>query len=515
MLNFTIPKELYSHIGDYDVYKPKVVTTKAKAKTNTFPKGGIPENLIPESAVPKQNLLQAIDYLNSRGGHSTFYSNNAYTFCHNGTHVSIYLVAGRYWFATWFNPTDTDKVFSFSIAFRNLKSYKQLQNSRIWNYCGIPEEKFTSVIHNRKDYLYYHQDVTKENLEKREIVTDAIKIHPDVSVVFRNHLRKYILVWNIGGPFDAYSQPMSLILGNKTKDHSWKPDYFFIVEKIKSKSSPEFLKKLDTPFFRKKLNNVCQEFIDKYNSVNFDRWKDVLDVSFIYNLDWVDKLYDNQIPVDYLQTMWTELDYDNVDVRHKQRYSYPTRFSESTRLWIQQNVPYKSFVNMLIKDQRNIEDSVSMLQDVFRRNVNAELKYNGRWRPQEFHDWIMGENWKLTHKNEKLPQDLFPQPVKVDNMTFIQPINTHQLSQWGRAARNCVGSSSYSNGILKKNHFIILAMKNKEPYLTIQARLENEVLNITQIKKTCNASLTALEEKEYSNLFKKALMIRSMEVSND
>jgi hypothetical protein len=49
-------------------------------------------------------------------------------------------------------------------------------------------------------------------------------------------------------------------------------------------------------------------------------------------------------------------------------------------------------------------------------------------------------------------------------MTFIQPINTHQLSSWGRAARNCVGSSTYSNGILKKNHFIILSLKENQPY---------------------------------------------------
>jgi hypothetical protein len=124
----------------------------------------------------------------------------------------------------------------------------------------------------------------------------------------------------------------------------------------------------------------------------------------------------------------------------------------------------------------------------------------------------MAEQWKQCNKNQDLPQDLFPAPVKVEGMTFIQPINTHQLAQWGRAARNCVGSSSYYNGIIKKNHFIILALNKNEPYLTIQARLEGEHLKVVQIKKTCNASLNSSEEVEYQKLFQNALMIRSAQL---
>jgi hypothetical protein len=97
-------------------------------------------------------------------------------------------------------------------------------------------------------------------------------------------------------------------------------------------------------------------------------------------------------------------------------------------------------------------------------------------------------------------------------MTFIQPINTHQLAQWGRAARNCVGSSSYYNGIIKKTHFIILALDKNEPYLTIQARLEGELLKVVQIKKTCNASLSSLEEMQYQKAFQAALLARSAEL---
>jgi hypothetical protein len=99
-------------------------------------------------------------------------------------------------------------------------------------------------------------------------------------------------------------------------------------------------------------------------------------------------------------------------------------------------------------------------------------------------------------------------------MTYIQPIDTHQLSKWGQAVRNCVGNSTYINGIKNKTHFIILGLKNNEPYLTVQARLENQNFKVIQIAKVCNASLTNEETQEFNKTFSKALEIRTKEIAN-
>lgn len=518
MLNFTIPKELYSHIGDYDVAKPKLVRQSTKPPVNQFPKAGIPENLIPETFIPKNILLENISYVNAMSrGVSSFYDNLSHSFCHHGVHFSITLTAGRYWFASWFDVEDKENVFHYSVAFRNLKSYKNLRQGRIWGYCEITEDQFTTVTHNRKEYLYYHQTVTKELLNDRKLNLSAVKFSSNLNNVFRNHLKKFTLVWyKSSGIFEAHQTSMAMILpGTKTRDFSWKPDFSYIVSKIKNHNNSEFIQKLNTPFFKKKLNSICHNFIQKYYSASFDRWKDFLIYEFLYHLDWIDSMYNYQVPVDYFQNIWSELNFDDPEVQREFRYCTYQNLPENVQKWFQENVPMKSFVNMFIKDRRQIEDIVSMMQDILRKRPDFGLKYSGRWRVQDFHDWVMGENWKLSNKNEKLPQDLFPKPVKVEKMTFIQPINTHQLASWGRAARNCVGSSSYSNGVLKKNHFIILALKGSEPYLTIQARLENKQLKVIQIKKNCNAELTPVEKNEYCNLFKKALIIRSMEISND
>ena len=50
-----------------------------------------------------------------------------------------------------------------------------------------------------------------------------------------------------------------------------------------------------------------------------------------------------------------------------------------------------------------------------------------RWRITEWHDHL-GTDLKIRNPNIELPQKLFPKPVLVDNYTFIQPIDTHQLA---------------------------------------------------------------------------------------
>ncbi len=142
----------------------------------------------------------------------------------------------------------------------------------------------------------------------------------------------------------------------------------------------------------------------------------------------------------------------------------------------------------------------------------------------------MGIQWKTRNEDFNLPQDLFAKPVKVtwqqayaDNelyqntkglmrrvndgksmwsehensvISFFQPITSHQLADWGRAVRNCVGNSSYAGAINRKRYFIVLAMVNHKPRYTIQLKLSDGVLVVDQIADIGNRRLSQ-EERDF------------------
>ena len=138
----------------------------------------------------------------------------------------------------------------------------------------------------------------------------------------------------------------------------------------------------------------------------------------------------------------------------------------------------------------------------------------------------MGIQWKTRNEDFNLPQDLFAKPVKVtwqqayaDNahiqyvlereansgktmwseqensvISFFQPITSHQLADWGRAVRNCVGNSNYASMISRKRYFIVLAMVDHKPRYTIQLKLSDGVLVVDQIADIGNRRLTDAEK---------------------
>ena len=147
----------------------------------------------------------------------------------------------------------------------------------------------------------------------------------------------------------------------------------------------------------------------------------------------------------------------------------------------------------------------------------------------------MGIQWKTRNEDFNLPQDLFAKPVKVtwqqayadselyqdtrgrygstitqevnsgksmwsehENsvISFFQPITSHQLADWGRAVRNCVGNSSYASAINRKRYFIVLAMVDHKPRYTIQLKLSDGVLVVDQIADIGNRRLSE-DEKDF------------------
>jgi len=181
--------------------------------------------------------------------------------------------------------------------------------------------------------------------------------------------------------------------------------------------------------------------------------------------------------------------------------------------WLIKNAPMQTVLGMLFPDQFSFDDSRQAIDAIriIDRLLNSdkhddELEPPKRWR--DLHDYVMAKEWKITTPNEPLPQDLFPEPVKNGEWTFFQPRDVHQLADWGRAVRNCVGGTHYSEGIKKKKHFIVLAMVDKVPLITIQLSVDNGVMNVDQISKVSNQRLDSDENMAYQLAFSNALRIR-------
>jgi hypothetical protein len=160
---------------------------------------------------------------------------------------------------------------------------------------------------------------------------------------------------------------------------------------------------------------------------------------------------------------------------------------------------------------RELEDTLSMVETILKDK--GELAPPKRWRITEFHDYVQAEAWKISNVNERLPQDLFPAPVKVQHnnqqWAFIQPIDTHQLAAWGQAVRNCVGNATgYAEGVRKKQHFIVLCTIDNRPQFTVQLKVSMGMMTVDQIAGISNARLSEEERESYTKVFGQALQQR-------
>jgi hypothetical protein len=164
-----------------------------------------------------------------------------------------------------------------------------------------------------------------------------------------------------------------------------------------------------------------------------------------------------------------------------------------------------------------MNDTFSMIMRILEDDKQIEAPK--RWRMPDFHDYVQAEAWKVTNRKEALHQDLFPAPIKVNvdgsDWTFFQPVDTHQLAQWGQAVRNCVGSAGrYADDIKKRKHFIVLCMIDSNPTFTIQLDVSMGVMNVVQIAGVANQRLSVDQHEQYSTAFKEALQSREKELAS-
>ena len=151
ILNFTVPENLYGKIEAYDTVKPKTQNTSKKGPT--FPRAGIPENLVPENILPKQQLLNIIGTLNQ--ANDSYYRSTAQQhYTDDQKKILICKLANKYWFAIWFHNNDSETVFHYSLCLRNLSSYKSYRGNYFFRDYKVSEEDFTSQKHNKKESLF-------------------------------------------------------------------------------------------------------------------------------------------------------------------------------------------------------------------------------------------------------------------------------------------------------------------------------------------------------------------------
>lgn len=302
---------------------------------------------------------------------------------------------------------------------------------------------------------------------------------------------------------------------------------------------------LNSKWFRNKVNMMCTKTSAAFNSAdpNNASIKPICQplaelIRFVRSANNLYKLYPD-INADLVKSRYDLLVETEFRVHQ----------NDLALLWIQNNLSHDSFLNMLAKfhehkqreaeeetsdyrknwslDEwtglysffwRDFEDILSMLNQVLTYNntkQDASKQLNPqpkRWRFQEWHDHLMAETWKIQNPNHDLPQKLFPQPISTDGHTFFQPIDTHQLAHWGRAAHNCVGSSNYVEGIKKYKFMIVLCMIGGKPRYTVQLKVDNGMMHASQIADVGNKRLDDQERSVVEQAFSAALQQRESQL---
>jgi hypothetical protein len=467
------------------------------------------------------------------------------------------------WYAAWLPPKgkEQDYVYGFAIAYKDNKTSKGMIPYVVSNI-----QDTQSTTYGRSNFITYSRVVTKQDIINgydrlmSEIPSLSWKKGGQMREVikrFRDSLADTIPTWNDSrhGIFGRiknsnYVKILETERYIPEEDwNTWKPsvdNVFEIIDGLRGGLNDYnwgYYKPIrhiiDKPFFRKWIQAKCDEVVLRLKDTDNQSemivkhpWNQITvlfkAIGYVHHV-WPD------CPVDYYQTHL-----DNLLALYNLRWPF-----EGNRVgnWLNEHMPVASFFHIVTKHLEeaktpvgnrpflpcticrstgltqyyfsNWHDTLQMLHRVLcdKEAKNETFAPPKRWRLTEFHDYVQAEAWKVENTNHKLPQDLFPEPIKLtlddQAWTFIQPIDTHQLAAWGQAVRNCVGdASSYADGVRKKKHFIVLAMLDNKPTFTIQLEVDKGMMSVKQIVGTCNARLTGDQQDSYTKAFAQALKLQ-------
>ena len=572
-MQFRLPTQLQQELLAYDpAFKAlaKQQKTTNKTKKAAYPLGK-PNQLIPTEVLPVSLYNDAIDNINSQAA-SNRYQLFTRIVDRVVTPYAILYHFEQVWYAAWLPPKGKEDqyIYGYSYAFKDNASTRKMLPYSIRNQLN----ELSTYQVGRVQYFTYNKTITKQDIIDGHdtknwnvpCVQSYYKKSNDLHLqlrAFEEQLYNTIPVWTDSRSTFARLKainPASVIFDNDYYCGNACTEYWQQHDITKATISYELLfslityyahrsgydgdvyKRLNkvlhiiaTPFFKKWIQSKCNEVNTQYyNSDNKlirtirAPWRQI-HVLFD-TISWVYEVWP-ECPIDYCQTYINQL----------LSYKSKRRGTLLTQAWLNKHMPVASFFSILEKEfdkeinsahtrynydedlqlsrfyYFNWTDTISMLDTVLTHNESATepltLDVPKRWRLSEFHDHMQSVAWKVKNKNEALPQDLFPEPVKLElgssKWTFFQPVDTHQLAAWGQAVRNCVGSaSSYADGVRKKKHFIVLCMIDSKPMFTIQLEINMGMMSVKQIAGIGNARLTDEERELYTTAFSKALTQR-------
>jgi hypothetical protein len=568
-MQFALPSNLQQELLAYDpklkalVKEQEPKKTKKKAK---YPLGNIP-HLIPENVIRAGYQQDAIDRINASGVSERYHrftkvvdiaTPQARTIT-----IAVLYHFEQCWYAAWLPTKGEDYLYGYAFAFKNTAAAAKVVPRHIWN----TKDRCTEHNIGRGSQTFtYSRTITKEDViagndarnwramgiasyyQKSRDMNNAINI-------FEKTLMETIPTWDdcrsmferihCKNLLDALEFPSALTnciedrsafkltvdgmvnLANRwMASNNYISTHHLIIQNIQHI--------ITAPSIKKQLQLMLDKSVAEYNNpennqrkavkYGYKEFEQTTNSIYFINRVWPD------CPLDHYRTYFEELRVVNLNHLHT---------NDALLAWLREHMSVTSFLNMMRKHVEktnehcrisplsdhdfvihawyDMNDTFSMMMRVFENGKTIEAPK--RWRMPDFHDYVQAEAWKIANKKESLHQDLFPTPVKVSmgdsDWTFLQPIDTHQLAQWGQAVRNCVGSASqYAEDIKKRKHFIVLCMIDGKPTFTIQLDVSMGVMNVKQIAGVGNQRLDEDQKEKYSNAFKLALQSRNDELSS-
>jgi hypothetical protein len=553
-------------------YDPQLKALARTQKQSTTKKSkyplGNPVDLIPDDIIPATAVQNAIDSINQRTAPDRYRE-----FIKVVNEVTItYAILYHYeqvWYAAWLPPTDkeTDYIYGYTYAYKDTATTRKAlpyainhlnddciskpsgrctfvtytqqvtkqdvingKDTRNWDIPGVSSwAKKSRRLHESISRFQTQVQLSIPQWEDSRTMFERIKTTCIADLLTRNHNTEYWTTRN-----KSQWLPSPDVVFNFIKEDDTNFAYNIIENGAAYKS---ILHILDTPFFRKWIQNKCNESIESFNNPDNNEKTNILQPwNVIFHLcsqiKTIHDIWGDKCPLDYYQTNLNALLSVTVDLGYRTKDSYS---------WLVQHMPVASFFTWINKfyetkeaDRlvypdatyryyksthtglytnpfRELDDTMSMVTTILKDK--GELAPPKRWRITEFHDYVQAGAWKISNVNERLPQDLFPAPVKVQHneqqWIFIQPIDTHQLAAWGQAVRNCVGNATgYAEGVRKKQHFIVLCMIDNKPQFTVQLKVSMGMMTVDQIAGISNARLTDEQREDYTQVFGQALQQR-------
>jgi hypothetical protein len=560
-MQFSLPSNLKEQLIAYDPKLKALARSSkpSKSKKSQYPLG-VPEDLIPEHIVDKEHVIQAVKVINQQEASQRYrcFTNRSYNQDMQSitTAKAIVYHFQSMWIAAWLPNKDEDYIFGYTYAFKTAPSTLNKVSPYNRNYIDLTEDKIRkygrtefyvytelvtaeSMVGQRKLDKWRHSDLNSYSTRSKNICEHGIKPFVEALMNSIPHWkdRGTSIFERINPEENNYCRILSLHnIGTVCKDLVPNFDIYLAYAAIYSNDKEETFSKtekvLNTPWFKKYVTTQCQLIIEKFNDPKTEYKSEFTTIhnTLLHNIRWIVFILEvyPDCPVDFLRTAvndnvfnWIQFPWANV------------RNDSTWKEWISQNMPIDSWFKILTKfaEEREanhnperakityrfnyLEDTFDMLIRIF--DAGKTIEPPKRWRIKELHDHVQSEAWKLSNPNENLPQDLFPVPIKIQSSgttwTFFQPIDTHQLAQWGQAVRNCVGSAStYANNVKAKKEFLVLCLVDSKPQFTVQLKVSNGVMDVVQIAGVSNASLLSEEREQYQSRFAEALKIRESEL---